>query len=133
MTTTREDEELNQFLVQLDLQIKALSGLADTDLGCRVGATGHRWTQVQPDWHPNVKGVTAMALQCDTCTTVKRWTISDRYGEYLSRPVYDYPDDYLLPSTGLRIKPQAVRAVWAKRLRKHKLPPIKSHPIVNHE
>lgn len=132
MTNNREnDEELNAFLADLDLQIKALNGLSDVDLGCRVGAIGHRWTQVEPDWKPNVGGVTAMAKQCDICTTVVRWTISNRYGEYLNKPVYDYPDDYLIPRGGPRIKPQATRAVWAKRLRKRKLPPIKAHPTVD--
>jgi hypothetical protein len=117
-----EPTEKDPYLVMLDKQIRALGKLDEVNLGCRIGAIGHRWQQVQPDWKPDVKGVTAIAKQCTVCDTIVRYNISTRYGEYLGHPRYEYPDDYQLPTTGDRIRPQAVRAEWAKRMRAAVLP-----------
>lgn len=127
MTTDKDP-----YLVLLDTQIKALSQLSDVDLGCRIGAQGHNWRQVQPDWDPKLKGVQAMAKQCVNCKTIVRANVSARYGEYLAKPVYEYPAEYQLPSTGERIRPQAVRAAWAKKMKAAMLPeiePIDHHPV----
>jgi hypothetical protein len=116
--------EKDPYLVLLDQQIKLLSGLDKDNLGCRIGAVGHRWRQVQPDWKPETKGVVAMAKQCTVCDTIVRFSVSARYGEMLSSPKYEYPDDYKLHPGGQRIRPQAVRAEWVKRMRNFELPPI---------
>ena len=116
--------EKDPYLDLLDKQIKALSKLENVDLGCRIGAQGHNWQQVQPDWKPTLKGVQAMAKQCKNCKTIVRANVSARYGEYLTGPTYEYPDGYQLPSTGERIRPQSVRAEWIKRMRAAVLPEI---------
>jgi hypothetical protein len=123
-TTTEEQMGRDPYLALLDRQIKRLAKLEQINLGCRVGAVGHNWQQVQPDWTPTVKGVVAIAKQCLICETIVRYNISARYGEYLSSPRYEYPDGYILPGSGERIRPQAVRAEWAKRMRNAALPPM---------
>jgi hypothetical protein len=120
--------EKDPWLVLLDGQIKQLSKLDDTYMACRIGAVGHNWRAVQPDWKPPA-GVTAMAKQCTHCTTIVRMNVSTRYGEVLSSPRYEYPDGYQIPSgtNGEHIRSQAVRATWARKLREQVLPEIRPH------
>jgi hypothetical protein len=123
MTTTEQPKDpKDPYLILLDKQIKQLSKLEQSNLGCRIGAVGHNWQQVQPDWKPTIKGVQPMAKQCLICGTIVRYNISVRYGEYLSHPRYEYPEGYNLKSVTERIRPQAVRAEWARRMRNAVLP-----------
>lgn len=115
-------EPKDPYLVLLDRQIKALSELEQSHLSCRQGAVGHNMQQVQPDRKPSMRGVVAMAKQCLICGTIVRYEVSERYGEYIRKPTYDYPDDYLVTGIGERIRPQAVRAQWAKRMKNAVLP-----------
>ena len=118
---TEAKEPKDPYLVLLDTQIRALGKLEEDMVRCRIGAEGHAWKQVKPDWVNTTRGVVAMAKQCQKCHTIIRVNVSARYGEYLSSPVYEYPDDYQLPSTGSRIRPQAVRAEWVKRIKAQQL------------
>lgn len=133
MTTTEDEQPSGKdpYLILLDRQIKALGKLEEGMLVCRIGAAGHNWQMVQPDWKPAVKGVVPVAKQCLICGTIVRFNISARYGEYLSSPRYEYPDGYSLHGVAERIRPQAVRAEWAKRMRKSVLPEI--IPLERHE
>ena len=117
-----QNEPKDPYLVLLDRQIKRLSALDQSLLSCRIGAVGHNWQQVQPDRKPSRRGAMPMAKQCLICGTISRYEVSARFGEYLSKPSYEYPDGYLLEKSDERIRPQAVRAEWAKRMRGAVLP-----------
>ena len=118
--------EKDPWLVLLDGQIKELAQLDQTYLECRIGALGHNWRAVKPDWKPS-QGVTAMAKQCTHCTAVVRMNVSTRYGEILASPRYEYPEGYQVKASNGPIRSQAVRATWAKKLRESVLPEITPH------
>ena len=53
--------------------------------------------------------------------------ISVRYGEMLGKPTYEYPVGYKVTHSEGAIKPQAVRAVWAKNINSSLLPEMIPH------
>lgn len=113
--------EKDPYLVLLDKQIKRTEDLATDHLGCRQGALNHAWHLVQPDFDPKVRGVRAMAQQCQRCLTIKRSIVSVRYGELMAPPTYEYPEGYQLhkkPSDGKGriVSAQAVRAAFVRRV-----------------
>lgn len=115
--------EKDPYLVLLDKQIKRTEDLATDHLGCRQGALNHAWHLVQPDWNPKVRGVKAVAQQCQRCLTIKRSIVSVRYGELMAPPTYEYPDGYQLhkkasDGKGRIVSAQAVRAAFVKRVMK---------------
>jgi hypothetical protein len=129
MTTTTKNKD--PYIVEHDAQVRLLKDISDDDLACRIGALGHAWQAVQPDFD-SPPGLDPIAKQCIHCTAVGRADVSQRYGQIVGKWRYNYPDGYLvkLPSTGGRIKSTAVRSEWARRLRSAVLPPIMEHPMV---
>ena len=113
--------EKDPYLVLLDKQIKRTNDLATDHLSCRQGALNHAWHLVQPDWKPKVRGVRPVAQQCTRCFTIKRSNVSERFGELMSSPTYEYPEGYQLvkkPSDkGRIVSAQAVRAAFVKRVK----------------
>lgn len=120
-------EPKDPYLTLLDRQIKRTVELTFDHLSCRQGALNHSWQPVEPDFSTNLRGARAMAMQCTRCFAIKRYVVSKRYGEYLSDPVIEYPEGYLLTrrsgEKGRVVSAQAVRAAFVKRL-EDELPPM---------
>ena len=112
--------EKDPYIQLLNRQIKRTDRLSVTHLGCRRGAQGHSWIPVKPDFEVKVRGATAVAFQCQQCLAIKRGVVSNRYGEWLSKPTIEYPEGYLIPKakgeTGPTVSAQAVRAAFVKRV-----------------
>lgn len=110
--------ENDEYVKQIKAQVKELGKVPLHMLGCRRGAMGHHWQLVRPDWKPTSRGVVGMAKQCTNCYAVMRVDVSRRFGEYLSRPRYDYPEGYLMHGTNEMgpITSRAVRAAFLSRM-----------------
>lgn len=109
--TTEERNILNR-------QIDRARSMDTHMLTCRVGGDRHYWVLCQPDFAP-AAGL-AIVHQCSQCDTIKRVTVSPRYGEVLSSS-YEYPAGYQIPrdehaAHGERmLSSNAVRiALWAR-------------------
>ena len=113
-------EEQDPYVALLKRQIKRTDILSENHLMCRRGALGHAWAPVEPDFDVKVRGATAVAFQCQRCYAIKRGTVSNRYGEWLSPPHFEYPEGYLIPKEpdeiGPTVSAQAVRAAFVKRV-----------------
>jgi len=118
-------------LALLKRQIGRAMELSLVHLECRVGGTRHRWERVRPLFTFDV-GITT-AHQCDNCYAIKHECFSPKYGERLHRPVYTYPEGYLVKADkGERaMSPAAVRAALGQRINWDTLP--EARPVPGHE
>lgn len=123
--------EPDPYLKLLRRQIDRTNLLSDTHLGCRRGALGHNWEPVKPDHEAKVRGAVAVAFQCSRCDAIKRGIVSKRYGEWLAKPIIEYPEGYLLVKDpnekGPQMSAQAVRAAFVARVQASidALPPMR--------
>lgn len=122
--------EQDPYVQLLKRQISRARQLSTEHLSCRRGALGHNWLAVRPDFEVKVKGALAVAYQCQSCLAIKRGVVSKRFGEWLSNPNVEYPDNYLIRKekgeSGPSLSAQSVRATFVARVQAELdgLPPI---------